>query len=296
MGLFRQEGLTVVAWPDRCDDWNVAHPHEYAREVRCYFANLISLIIVDKVVAQRQRSKQRHLVLQPRILKPSRDFSKQVKTKPRPRLSNVERPSKHTRKTSGQPHKEHILALTACSIPWMPLASVSTVSPFCAKVPRQSLISAKSRLRELQCCLHLTRRLRGWRNIPPMSLWLEYIRSMYSLGLVLMSILISMLQIWLCHLTDAQFRQSCIVGTTSMSRTSYVDRDSSKKIIETYQTLRQESDERESQSIGREPSILLDDNIHLVDALGRSHSLPYQCFQYWPVCEVYQSRFSAENL
>ncbi|KAL2037041.1 hypothetical protein N7G274_010168 [Stereocaulon virgatum] len=63
--------------------------------------------------------------------------------------------------------------------------------------------------------------------------------------------------------------------------------------IKTYRILRQESNKRESQPLGREPSMLLDDNIHLVDALGRPHSLPYQFFKYWPVLQTYlQCRFA----
>lgn len=40
---------------------------------------------------------------------------------------------------------------------------------------------------------------------------------------------------------------------------------------------------RAMKNIVRSPTWLLDDNIHLEDALGRSLSLPYQHFQYWPV-------------
>lgn len=40
---------------------------------------------------------------------------------------------------------------------------------------------------------------------------------------------------------------------------------------------------RTFQQMRRNPSLLLHDNIHLEDALGRSLSLPYEHFRYWPV-------------
>lgn len=39
-------------------------------------------------------------------------------------------------------------------------------------------------------------------------------------------------------------------------------------------------------TIIREPTLLLDDNIRLEDALGRIMSLPYQHFRYWPVVDA----------